>query len=135
MTMGVTKNIIPAIASSNAAIASLQATEAFKLLTGCSKHINTNTLITCRESLSAQLVTFDRDDECYVCSKPLLVSAKNSDTLKQVLLSVSNKYDIPYENIKYLAGSGVTLFGKKANELDSTIKQLMDNETLYENDT
>jgi len=133
--MGVTKNIIPAIASSNAAIASLQATEAFKILTGCSKHINTNTLVTARESLSAQLVTYAPEDDCYVCSKPLIISAKNSDTLEEVLLSVCKKYDILYESIRYLSGSYSTLFGKKTNLLGSTIKQLLDDEIICENDT
>jgi len=114
MTMGITKNIIPAIANSNAAIASLQATEAFKLVTRCSKHINTNTLMASRELINVQLVNFDREDDCYVCSKPLMIIAQNSDTLKQVLSSISNKYDIPYKNITFLIGSGETLFGKKS---------------------
>jgi len=40
LTLGVAKNIIPAVASTNALIAASCATEAFKMLTGCGEPMN-----------------------------------------------------------------------------------------------
>lgn len=102
LTMGVTKNIIPAIASSNATIAALQATEALKLLTGCSIAINNNTLVTCRESLSATILAYDKLDSCDVCSLPLIVTVKKSNTLEEIIQLICDKYEIPRDDVNQI---------------------------------
>ena len=40
LALGVTKNVIPAIASTNALIAAATTNEVFKILTGCNRSLN-----------------------------------------------------------------------------------------------
>lgn len=136
LTMGVTKNIIPAIASSNATIASLQATEALKLVTGCSKAIHNNTLVTCRESLSASIIAFDKLDKCEACSIPLLITVKKANTLNEIMQLISDKYEFPRDDITFISTTQLlTLFGKKQKDyLEWSYEKLVKEGKIEEGD-
>ena len=68
LTLGVIKNIIPAIASTNAVIAASTCMEAIKLITGCSKPLNNYFMYMGHEGLSASTTEIERDPQCNVCS-------------------------------------------------------------------
>ena len=70
MTQGVVKNIIPAIASTNAIIAAACTNEAFKIATSCAPYLDNYMLYT-GDSDTSGLYTYtfpaDRKDDCPVC--------------------------------------------------------------------
>ena len=65
LALGVTKNVIPAIASTNALIAAATCNEAFKILTGCNPHLSNymlykgGTFIGCETEVLANKPTCD----------------------------------------------------------------------------
>ncbi|KAL0376584.1 UNVERIFIED_CONTAM: NEDD8-activating enzyme E1 catalytic subunit [Sesamum calycinum] len=76
-TQGVVKNIIPAIASTNAIISAACALETLKIVSGCSKTYNGV------EGLHTKVTEFVRDKDCLVCGPGVLIELEKSVTLKK----------------------------------------------------
>ena len=68
LTMGVTKNIIPAIASTNALISALCVNECVKLLTGCNYRLKNVSYARGQTSMNISQLEDLRGPECLVCS-------------------------------------------------------------------
>lgn len=68
LTMGVVKNIIPAIASTNALIGAACANEALKIMTGCAKSVDNYFMFMGQTGIYTSTFAYDKKTDCIVCS-------------------------------------------------------------------
>ncbi|KAJ1980578.1 NEDD8 activating enzyme [Dimargaris xerosporica] len=95
LTQGVVKNIIPAIASTNAVIAAACANEALKLVTSCHPHLDNYMMYTGTDGVYTYTYCYARRADCPVCgqeSKHLTVAPQL--TLAELLDLLAESPDI-----------------------------------------
>ncbi|XP_014367587.2 NEDD8-activating enzyme E1 catalytic subunit [Papilio machaon] len=68
LTQGVLKNIIPAVASTNAAIAATCATEVFKLASSCCTNMNNYMVLNMADGVYTYTFNAERKPDCVACS-------------------------------------------------------------------
>lgn len=86
LTMGVVKNIIPAVASTNATIAAACCNEALKLITFGSQSLNCNFMIMGNEGFYTSTFEYEKKKDCIVCSADAKVVKINEEIhLRDVL--------------------------------------------------
>jgi ubiquitin-activating enzyme E1 C len=94
-TMGVVKNIIPAIASTNALISAACVLEALKVATYISKPIDNYFMYMGQTGVHTVTFTLEKDEECLVCStKPVKISIARDKRLADFIqvLKDDNKF-------------------------------------------
>lgn len=96
-TLGVVKNIIPAIASTNAIISAQCCNEAFKFLTGCNPSMKDSMFYNGENGVLCETDEYFRLPNCPVCGKrveELLLDAESEAelTLEQLALRIKNEY-------------------------------------------
>lgn len=88
LVQGVLKNIIPAVASTNAVIAAACATEIFKMATSCFAHINNNMVFNDSDAIYTYIFEAERKTDCLACSntpKTVNIEDPNSMTLENFI--------------------------------------------------
>jgi len=128
LTKGVVKNIIPAIASTQAIIAAMYTTETQKLVTGAGPSIDNNLLCVGDVGMNVHQFRYARDPECGVCSRKLVkVPRVSGETLKQLMDRLKADFDFPATS---MSSSGTALYigfapQMRAN-LDKRIAELVE---------
>ncbi|KAG0501114.1 hypothetical protein HPP92_001186 [Vanilla planifolia] len=84
-TQGVVKNIIPAIASTNAIISAACALEVLKIVSGCSKTLSNYMTYNGAEGTHIKVTDFVREKDCLVCGSGTLIELEISTTLSQFI--------------------------------------------------
>lgn len=99
LTLGVVKNIIPAIASTNAIIAASCCNEAFKIITNVNPALNNYMMYSGDDSIFTYTYAQSKKANCPVCGNQLkTVVAKNWWTLRDLIDDIVNKPDVQMKN-------------------------------------
>ncbi|XP_071646868.1 NEDD8-activating enzyme E1 catalytic subunit [Temnothorax longispinosus] len=89
LVQGVVKNIIPAVASTNAAIAAVCATEAFKLATSCSASLTNYMVLNDLDGIYTYTYEAEKRTDCLACSQvPREIEIKDSKCKLQNLIDL-----------------------------------------------
>ena len=111
LTMGVVKNIIPAVASTNATIAAACCNEALKLITYAAQTLNCNDMIMGHEGFYTSTFEYEKKPECMVCSSGALaqkLAVSKHITLQDLLNKLKNdpQYQLKDPSASISTGSG-----------------------------
>ncbi|EOO04330.1 putative nedd8-activating enzyme e1 catalytic subunit protein [Phaeoacremonium minimum UCRPA7] len=135
LTQGVIKNIIPAIASTNAIIAASCCNEALKIASGCAPALGfTDNYMTYsgNESIYTNTFNYEKKDDCPVCGQVARPLEVNPDrTLQELLDSLAGRPEAQLKKPSITA-EGKTLYMRSPPgleeqtrpNLDKTLKEL-----------
>jgi hypothetical protein len=114
LTQGVVKNIIPAIASTNAVVAASCCNEAFKIASGASTYLNNYMMYSGDDGVYTYTFEHQRKDDCPVCgnlARPLALQREwTLQDLIDKLGGLTEAY-VPFSSFSFLA---LPLLKKKA---------------------
>jgi len=85
LTMGVVKNIIPAVASTNAIVAAACVNECVKILTFCSQTLNTYWMYMGSSGIYSHTFVPEQKDDCLVCAAPVMSQTLSKSTTLEKL--------------------------------------------------
>lgn len=108
LTLGVVKNIIPAIASTNAIIAALCCNEAFKLVTSINPILDNYMMYSGDESIFTYTYAHSKKPNCLVCGNKLKhITVLRSWTLQEFLDDLSTQQEIQARQPLVSSASGM----------------------------
>jgi ubiquitin-activating enzyme E1 C len=139
-TIGVIKNIIPAVASTNAVIAAVCVNEAIKILSLCSQSVNNYLMYMGSQGLYTPTFTYDKNEYCLVCGEESIVrkyEVSSLITLQELIekLEIEPGYQLKKPSI---VGTSITLFMQKPPalrektmiNLSKTLNELIENNEI-----
>ena len=143
MTLGVIKNVIPAIASTNSLIAASTVMEALKIWAGFSKRLDNYFMYMGHEGLYSSTLVYEKLDNCKTCSKHVeIIKVEENEIWKNTLvriiqtshISASQEFRIFHNNqYVYRVEKETNSENLKAiSEVDETktIKELVDDKLI-----
>ena len=137
LTLGVIKNVIPAIASTNALIAASTVMEALKIWAGFSKRLDNYFMYMGHEGIYSSTLVYEKFEGCKTCSKHVeIIKVEESELWKNVFMKMiqathikSNKEFCIFHNNKYVYRA----FKEKNDDVEIKIESELDeNKTIKE---
>lgn len=136
LTMGVVKNIIPAIASTNALISAACANECVKILTGCNPVLDNYMMFLGQTRTSNDVHRYEKNLECFICSRYIKECKVNSaETLQSFLDQLCTDMNLKNPNITnvatgdFIVGTGI-FANKTTGHKEMTFTQLQEKGVL-----
>ena len=126
MTMGVVKNIIPAIASTNAIVAASCVNEAVKLLTFCSQSLNTYMMYMGSQGVYSHTFVYEQKEDCPVCTASVRKMAVSKEMTLNQLIQLLCVGDLRLKAPSITSSSGNTLYMQKPPALERATKPNLD---------
>lgn len=123
LVQGVVKNIIPAVASTNAVIAAVCATEVFKIATSCCMPMNNYMVFNDVDGIYSYTYEAEKKLNCLACSnipQTLPINDPNKMKLKQLIELLCESASFQMKN----PGLTTTIDGKNKTLYMSTIKSI-----------
>jgi ubiquitin-activating enzyme E1 C len=133
LTLGVVKNIIPAIASTNALISAACVTECIKILTGCNNTMNNYMQYMGQTGVNTTTYVSQKLDDCMVCAISVeKTTLSSSSLLRDAINHVKAQFKLTKPG--FMLDDGETLYvpdppqleQMHASKLDKTLKELQD---------
>lgn len=127
-TIGVVKNIIPAVASTNAVISAACVCEAIKILTFCAQSLNTWYMFAGVQGLYTTSFEYGRKDDCIVCSdeastRAMLVAG--ATLLKDFMRMLCDDAALQLKKPS-IVGETASLYMQKPPSLEQTLRPNLD---------
>ena len=130
LTMGVVKNIIPAVASTNAIVSAACVNEAVKLITFMSQTLNTYMMYKGSEGIHGYTYCPEKNEHCPVCSSKVRKMTVSRDMTLNELLQQLKDGDLRLKAPSVTAAtSGITLYMQKPLVLEKQTRPNL-NKTL-----
>lgn len=127
LTMGVVKNIIPAVASTNAIVAATCVNEAVKLLSFCSQSLNTYMMYMGSAGVYSHTFVYEKKDDCPVCSSTIQkMSLSEKFTLTELIQTLRDGELRLKSPSLTAATSGKTLYMQKPPALEKMTRPNLD---------
>jgi ubiquitin-activating enzyme E1 C len=126
LTMGVVKNIIPAVASTNAIVSAACVGEAVKMLTFCSQNLNTYMMYMGSQGVYSHTFVYERKEDCPVCTASVRkITLQKTDTLNQLIQQLCEG-DLRLKAPSMTSGTGNTLYMQKPPALEKATRVNLD---------
>lgn len=131
LTMGVVKNIIPAVASTNAIIAASCVNETVKLLSFCSQTLNTYMMFMGSAGVYSHTFVFEQKEDCPVCaSKVRKISISSKMSLNELIQMLCDS-DLRLKKPSITSsGSNKTLYMQNPPTLEKALRPNLDKPLL-----
>jgi len=127
LTMGVVKNIIPAVASTNAIVSAACVLEAVKILSFCSQTLNTYMMYMGSEGVYSHTFVYERKEDCPVCtSKVKTITVGPKTTLNELIVELCDADGDLRLRAPSMTTAGKLLYMQKPPALNASTRPNLD---------